>query len=392
MFRIWDKNGDGVIERREVSKRVADDLFGRLDANKDGKLTAEEFRVGKPKKGAVPLSQSNEVVVRWDQDHDGRVSPLETPEAFGPYFARADNKEDGFLNDSELNGLKVEFKGATLMSTSGYASEMHLIAETGKQRAMSILDLDGNGTLEFKEIPLLAHKRNRRLWSHYHVRLGAYYNMTNNFKHYDRNKSGHLGSKELTPAFWRYFNCLDIDHDSVLSSAEIDRIIEWKIHEWIEDEDLCARLDRDGDGSVSEAETPKYLRIYAPQIDLNNDGVMTPEESVGVSGGFNVRGELRRVRGHPYPNQVAPRQCDLVVKTLEEDRDGELDKSELPKFINWAFYRLDLDDSRVLETNEYITNLWAVLAWYDSDRSGLLEGEELFRLGEGQPPLNSYTG
>ncbi|MGB0581801.1 MAG: hypothetical protein ACPGVU_19070 [Limisphaerales bacterium] len=392
MFRIWDKNGDGVIERSELTKRVADDLLGRLDANKDGKLTAEEFRVGKPKKGAGPLAQSNEVVVRWDQDHDGRVSPLETPEAFWPYFARADNNEDGVLTDAEFNGLKVEFKGTSLMSVSGYAYEMHLLDESGKQRVMSILDLDGNGTLEPGEIPLLTHKRNRRLWSHYHVRLGAYYTLTNNYKHYDRNKNKHLESKELTSAFWKYFDILDINHDSILSNDEIDRIVALKVYEWIENEDLCARLDRDGDGAVSDAETPKYLRNYVPRIDLNNDGVMTPDEFVGVSGGFNIRGELRKVRGHPYPTRVAPRQHAMVVKTLDQDNDGRLGKSELPEFLNWAFYRLDLDDSGALETNEYTTNLWFALSWYDSDRNGLLEGEEMSRLGERKPPLNSYKG
>ena len=53
MFKRLDKNGDGKIAKDEASERLAQN-FDKIDANKDGFITIEELKAGRPAGGDAP--------------------------------------------------------------------------------------------------------------------------------------------------------------------------------------------------------------------------------------------------------------------------------------------------------------------------------------------------
>ena len=392
LFRVWDGNRDGKLTKDELPVSLRESLMQRMDKDGNGVITIDEAQLDLPKPGQGKEVADPEVLLRkWDQDGDGLLKPLETPETFWRYFAKTDVNQDGFLNIREFSCLRITFTHNRLSGVSGASWAMALIDEAGKQQAMDILDRNTDGELQFSEMPMMT-RRVQRPWYSVVFPLATYYSLTNNFKNYDRNSSGGLDEKERTPAFWCYFNVLDSNRNSFISGREIDRMLTIEVVEWLEGGKLFSRLDRDDDGVVSATETPEGMRSYVPRIDLDQDGRLTRSEFDDVRAGFNIRGELRKVRGHPYPNMVAPSQRAEVIAALDKNRDGLLAKSEMPPVADLCFYRLDTDDSGMLETNEFTTNLWRTLVWFDSDNSGLLEPEEFERLQALRPPARMYTG
>ncbi len=96
-----DTNGDGVIDRSEAAAnpKMAEH-FGRLDANKDGRITTEE----RPKHGGKGGGQRGERMAQLDANKDGRFSrdELAGKDRALQNFAAIDSDNDGFLTREEM--------------------------------------------------------------------------------------------------------------------------------------------------------------------------------------------------------------------------------------------------------------------------------------------------
>ena len=90
-FAESDKNGDGVIDHRELYERVVD-VFYRADANKDGFLSVEEFY-------QLPFPGDFK---GGDRDGDGRVSLREFVRLREQDFDAADTDQDEVLSLEEV--------------------------------------------------------------------------------------------------------------------------------------------------------------------------------------------------------------------------------------------------------------------------------------------------
>jgi Ca2+-binding EF-hand superfamily protein len=100
-----DTNGDGVIDRSEAAAnpKMAEHFDG-LDANKDGRITAEERPQHGGKGGKGGRDAVRERMAQLDTNKDGRFSrdELAGKERALQNFAAIDANKDGFLTREEM--------------------------------------------------------------------------------------------------------------------------------------------------------------------------------------------------------------------------------------------------------------------------------------------------
>lgn len=101
-FGILDRNDDGVLDKDELGEKWAH-LLDNGDADKDGKLTLEEFKATRrpaPEEGA--RGQRGNIIERLDKDGDGKISKEEAPARLKERFDDIDENGDGFIDQEEL--------------------------------------------------------------------------------------------------------------------------------------------------------------------------------------------------------------------------------------------------------------------------------------------------
>lgn len=138
-----DANHDGMIDRAEAAKapRLAE-RFDQMDANKDGKLSANE----RPKMGGKHSRRSmrggHGRMMAADTDKDGRISRAEMQAAqgsMGERFEQMDVNKDGYLDRADMQARVAEqraefFKGADT-NRDGRVTRDEFIVEQGARSA-----------------------------------------------------------------------------------------------------------------------------------------------------------------------------------------------------------------------------------------------------------------
>jgi Ca2+-binding EF-hand superfamily protein len=85
-----------------------DKMFARLDANKDGKITPEEFAAFREQNAKVDAQatkagkRGTKLFARFDKDKDGSLSRTEADAVLAWRFKRMDANNDGVLSLEEL--------------------------------------------------------------------------------------------------------------------------------------------------------------------------------------------------------------------------------------------------------------------------------------------------
>lgn len=109
LMRLLDQDHNGTLSRSEWE--AASKVFGELDANQDGELTPGEllgfgeFRPGFRREEGRPGDGSRfpeELFRRMDANGDGKVSPEEAPARLRESFSTLDEDKDGLLTLPEL--------------------------------------------------------------------------------------------------------------------------------------------------------------------------------------------------------------------------------------------------------------------------------------------------
>lgn len=121
-FAAADTDHDGSLSLAEIQAAEARDLqaaqarrkaqieaeFRRLDTNKDGQLSLAEFSAAIPDVRASETPQ--QILQRYDANHDGKVSPEEFRSPQLRAFDAADLNHDGVVTPDELRRFQAQQK------------------------------------------------------------------------------------------------------------------------------------------------------------------------------------------------------------------------------------------------------------------------------------------
>jgi Ca2+-binding EF-hand superfamily protein len=109
-FDRADTNHDGRLDRNEISDMLVTEIFNGCDANKDGKLTKEEWLVPGAESGIKSFAGA-------DTNHDGVVT-LKEAKAYGrkigvggKFLKEADKNRDGHVDRAEAEAYYASKEG-----------------------------------------------------------------------------------------------------------------------------------------------------------------------------------------------------------------------------------------------------------------------------------------
>lgn len=108
-FKEMDADRDGRVTKEEYAA-AAQAKFAKLDANSDGKVSADELAAGREKKtGILKFWEKDdrpavpEVLSAFDQNADGQLTRTEHTLGIEKRFAALDSNKDGALTEAELD-------------------------------------------------------------------------------------------------------------------------------------------------------------------------------------------------------------------------------------------------------------------------------------------------
>jgi Ca2+-binding EF-hand superfamily protein len=225
-FRGMDRNGDGVITRREW--RGSDQSFRAHDWNGDGVLSGDEVRVGARRQantnddyspGRTPgfYDWTPTGFANLDANRDGRITPEEWRADYES-FRRADQNGDDVLSRGEF---------------------LNAATDTDLEDRFDYLDANNDGRIDRSE---------------WHSSADA-------FRWLDRNRDGVLSREEV------------VGNESQQTRRN----------------DRFAALDENGDNGISREEW-QWSRRSFNQYDRNGDGVITRDELEAGENGFGAVG------------------------------------------------------------------------------------------------------
>ena len=113
-FGAIDANHDGIVTKAElaaIEAQVAQQLttarnqkmrdeFNKLDTNKDGKLSLDEFMAAAPPIRAAQTP--DQIIQQLDKNHDGKISADEFRAPEIAKFSKVDANHDGIVTPAEV--------------------------------------------------------------------------------------------------------------------------------------------------------------------------------------------------------------------------------------------------------------------------------------------------
>merc|ERR1719350_52160 len=170
MFKILDKNGDGLISQEEMrscgsrfNATEIEAIFAIGDTNNDGEIDINEFVavmcpaastvVGRLSKSYKNLEEIKQGFKKLDRDGDGNISKKEMASAglseqeVVAIFALGDSNGDGEIDLDEFIGVMCPSAAAVVFKVS-----QTFKGKDGAVKAFKQIDLDGDGAISKDEM------------------------------------------------------------------------------------------------------------------------------------------------------------------------------------------------------------------------------------------------
>ena len=159
IFRRFDKNGDGLIQRAEMRPPPRPDGGGRhfpkleeLDSNKDGRVSFEEFVAG-PISQHMPKERLREFFNRLDTNGDGSLSPEDLPKDRKFYHDRSRDGRPPGHDPSRMIEL-LDKSGDKSLSFAEFSQAPWLKDKSEDEQEDLFEKLDKNSDLKIEQAEL----------------------------------------------------------------------------------------------------------------------------------------------------------------------------------------------------------------------------------------------
>ncbi|MCI0359580.1 MAG: EF-hand domain-containing protein [Planctomycetaceae bacterium] len=358
LFARLDANKDGVVTADEVqgdAKGLFERALRRGDKDGDKKLTKDEFAAAQKESDAPrrPLAQGGgpgrpgggqfnprELFARLDENKDGKLSESEAKGQIKENFLRLDVNADGFVTEEE-----IERAGGRRPDAAPGAPGAGNRPDPEQLAAMfDRLDANKDGKLTKDEVP----EGQRERFAQALERLGAdsmgkdqfprFMAMMAQFGRPDEGRPGEGRPGQPGPGGGRppLVTALDADSDGELSASEIESASK-----------ALLKLDKNSDGKLTREELFPGAPDGPPR---GRPGERRPGDRPG-----EARPDARRpAEGRPAEGRRGfnPEELQARLKEADKNGDGQLSKDEAPPMLKERFDRIDANGDGQLDQTE----------------------------------------
>ena len=342
LFTKLDTNKDGYVGLDEVEgdrRALFERMLRSADKDSDKKLSKDEFQAGlketeEPRRplaggegrpGSGGFFDPRQVFERNDANKDGKLSKDEAPERMKENFDRMDADSDGFLTTEEFVRAMARFGGGPREPSSGDRQRL--------EDLFNRTDANSDGKVTRDEMPEDRRERFGRILE----RIGGDSLDKEQFvRALLMEVARQVGEPDAPgdgPRLPPVMVALDANRDGELSSEEIEGAAK-----------ALKALDKNEDGKLTREE------LGPPGGPMGRLGDRLRERRPDEAGPGNRRPEEGRPaegRGRFNPEEFHER---LVA--ADANKDGKLSKDEAPDFLKERFDRIDANSDGVLDVTE----------------------------------------
>jgi len=151
------------------------------------------------------------------------------------------------------------------------------------------------------------------------------------FAEADTNKDGKVTRDEMLAAATARFQAADTNHDGYLDATERKAMHAAMGKDAAHQGSFFAKMDHDGNGTISRDEAPPHLAARFDQLDTNFDGVLDKQELAAAHGDKAKHGAMAK---------------------MDADGDGKVSLAEFTAGALRMFSHLDTDNDGVITLAE----------------------------------------
>lgn len=338
-FERMDQNKDGKLSRSELPEFLRDRMGKIFDDLKKDEITLDEFTKGREKLGPPPDGGARpgaggspaEMFKRMDANNDGKVTLEEIPERarqfLGPIFERLGKKE---------------------MTQDEFVRAAERFRPDGERRPEGAGRPEGDRRPEGERRPEAGRPDGERRPEGNGPRPEGGFRGPRFFQLLDKDRNGRVSKEELTKAA-ALIDELDENKDGELDPREL-----------LGPPPGGPGAGPDGRGPMPEGRGPMpEIRPGAPEgrrPDAPREGERRPEnrpEGERRREGDQPRDNAPRGAGERPQAGAAPRFDADFFKRLDKDGDGKISRSEAPERLSNNFDRIDTNKDGVIDAEEF---------------------------------------
>lgn len=239
--------------------------------------------------GATPATTSRpspfeRMLKSMDSNGDGRISLDEYLGEAARHFQAADSQNKGRIDAADLASspqaiTRIDHKAERMVrrldtAGAGYVTPDEFVAAAQKRFAR--LDKNGDGKLTPDELTFGRGRQGGNATAAAGGKGGGF--AAQRFGKLDANHDGVVTLDEYVAAAKTLYSQLDTAHDGKVTAAEIEAAPKTQERALHVANRLVARMDTDGDGSVSKDEFLAAAKARFARLDKNGDGYIDASE------------------------------------------------------------------------------------------------------------------